>query len=121
MADKFLLARVESLVALAIMLSRKRLAADGAHEWSFIRVRAQMRSQIVRPREALRAEMALECGRVLLHPLRVRLRGAGALRIGKIQNVVPAFERRCGQSPIRPARWGRVSGPRIASRGIKGR
>lgn len=65
-AYEFLLAGVQALVALAVVLARKRLAAHTAHERPLIRVRAEVGAEVVGAREALRAEVALEGGRVFL-------------------------------------------------------
>lgn len=88
LAHKLLLARVKSFMALAVMLPGKSLAADRAHERSFVSVSAQVRSQIVRSSKTLRAEAALERGRVLLYALRTRW--LACLWFGKAegQNVV---------------------------------
>lgn len=42
LADELLLARVEALVTLAIMLSRKGFATDCANEWSLVGVSPQV-------------------------------------------------------------------------------
>ena len=69
--NELLLARVQALVALAVVLARKGLAADGADKGPLVGVGAQVGAQVVGAREALRAEVALEGGRVLLGALGV--------------------------------------------------
>lgn len=77
-ADELLLAAVKTLVALAVVLAGERFAADGAHKGALVGVRAQVGAQVVGSREALRAEVALERGRVLLDaPLGAAACGAG--------------------------------------------
>ena len=69
---------------LTIMLPRERLAAHRAHERTFVCVGPQMGSEIVRTREALGAQRALEGRRVLLNPLGVAaLLSVLVLRISK--------------------------------------
>jgi hypothetical protein len=41
-ADEFLLSRMETLVALAVVLAGKGFATDAANEWTLIGVSAQM-------------------------------------------------------------------------------
>jgi hypothetical protein len=71
-------------VALAIVLAGEGFAADCAHEWSFIGVGAEMRAQIVCSGKPLRAQVALESGRVLLDALRVTGSSTGASWISQI-------------------------------------
>ena len=68
-ADEFFLAAVETFVPLAVMLPRKRLPADGAHERPFVGVRAQVRPEVVCTGEALRTQGALERCRMFLDSL----------------------------------------------------
>jgi hypothetical protein len=87
-ADKLLLARVQTLVSLAIVLTGKCLPAHTTHKGPLVCVSAQMRAQVVRAGKALRAECALECRRMLLRALRIAVSGDGARGIGKVKNVV---------------------------------
>lgn len=87
LADEFFLTAVQAFVALAIMLPRKRLAADGAHKGAFIGMCAQVRAEVVRAGKALGAERALEGGRVFLHPL-VRAGGGRPGRVGQFEYVI---------------------------------
>jgi hypothetical protein len=73
-ANKFLLARMQSLMSLAIMLAGECFAADTAYEWTLIGVSAQVRPQIVSSREAFWTQIALKCRGMLLRPL-----GIGAI------------------------------------------
>lgn len=57
-------------MTLAIVLSRKGLAANRANKWSFIGVGAKVRPEVVSTRETFGAKAALECSRVLLHSFR---------------------------------------------------
>jgi hypothetical protein len=93
--DKLLLARVETLVALAVVLTRKCLAAVAADKRSLVSVSPEMRAKVVGACEALGAEAALECGRVLLSTLGgasggvVRVVGGWAIGICEVEDVVP--------------------------------
>lgn len=69
LAYKLLLARVQTLVSLAIVLSGKSFAADGTHKRSLVSVCSQVRAQVIGASESLGAESALERGRMLLNPL----------------------------------------------------
>ena len=73
---------------LAIVLPRERLPAYCAYERPLVGVRAQVRAQVVRTCETLRAEMTLERGRVFLRPFGLLHVGTRPLRIGKVKNVV---------------------------------
>jgi hypothetical protein len=53
-------------VPFAIVLAREGFAADRAYEWSFVGVGTQMRPQVIRPGELLRAQSTLEGGGVFL-------------------------------------------------------
>jgi hypothetical protein len=54
-ADEFLFARVQALVALAVVLTSEGFAADCTDKWSFVGVGAEMRAQVVCSSEPLRA------------------------------------------------------------------
>lgn len=54
-ADEFLLARVEALVAFAVVLAGKGLAADGADEGALVGVGAKVTSEVVGAGKFLRA------------------------------------------------------------------
>jgi len=69
--NKFLFPGMQTFVALPIVLSRKRFAADGANKRSFIGVGAQVGPQVIGSCKAFRAQVALEGGRMLLHSLRI--------------------------------------------------
>jgi hypothetical protein len=69
LADKFLLARVQTFVSLSIMLSGKCLPADRANEWPLVSMGSQVRSQVVSSGEPLGAESALEGSRMFLYAL----------------------------------------------------
>ena len=69
--NKFLFPGMQTFVALPIVLSRKRFAADGANKRSFIGVGAQVGPQVIGSCKAFRAQVALESGRMLLHSLRI--------------------------------------------------
>jgi hypothetical protein len=87
-ADKLLLARVQPLVPLAVMLAGKGLSTHTTHKRPLICVSAQMRAQIVRAGEALRAEGALERRGMLLRALGVAVSGDGARGVGEVKDVV---------------------------------
>ena len=84
------------------MLSRKGFATDSANKRSFISMGPQVRPQVVGPRKSLRAQVALEGGRMLLHPFRVGGGGTWPLRIGQVQDVVAVINRRCRLPPAGP-------------------
>lgn len=84
LADKLLLARVQALVSLAVVLSGKGLAADGADKGALVGVGSQVGAQVVGARESLGAQGALKGGGVLLHALGAAL-GALVLGIGQAQ------------------------------------
>lgn len=86
-ADEFFLAAVQAFVALAVMLTRKRLSADGAHKRPLIGMRAQVRAEVVRACKALGAERALEGGRMFLNSL-VRTGGGRPVRVGQFEDVI---------------------------------
>jgi hypothetical protein len=65
-ANKLLLARVESLVTLAVMLAGEGFATMIANERTLVCMGPKMRAQIVSASETLRTETALESGRMLL-------------------------------------------------------
>lgn len=65
-AHELLLARMQTLMPLAVMLARESFPTYCTNERSFIRMSAKMRSQIVGSSEALGAKSTLEGGRVLL-------------------------------------------------------
>jgi hypothetical protein len=75
-------------VALAIVLACECFAAHGANEGALVCVCAQMGPKVVRSRETLRTESALERGRVFLLPATLRAIGWCPLRVGEIQYVV---------------------------------
>lgn len=56
-------------MSLPIMLTRKRLAADGADKGSLVGMGPEVGSKIVRPGEAFRTQVTLKGRRMLLHPL----------------------------------------------------
>lgn len=87
-ADELLLTAVQAFVTLAVVLARKRLAADVAHKGPLVGVRAQVRAEVVRTRKAFGAERALEGGRVFLNPLPVRARGGRSARVGQFEYVI---------------------------------
>lgn len=84
-ANKLLLARVETFMSFPVVLARKCLAANAAHEGTLIGMSAEMRSQVVGTCESLRAQSTLESRWVLLCTFRAsaftRRRSGG---IGKI-------------------------------------
>lgn len=86
-ADEFFLAAVQAFVALAVMLTRKRLAADGAHKGPLIGMRAQVRAEVVRACKAFGTKRALKGGRVFLNPL-VRAGGGRPGRVGQFEDVI---------------------------------
>lgn len=57
---------MQTLVALAVVLTRKGLATHGADEWAFVGVSAKVRAEVVGTREAFGTERALEGSRVFL-------------------------------------------------------
>lgn len=69
--NEFLFPRMQTFVTLPIVLPRKRFAADGANKRSFIGMGAQVGPQVIGSRKAFRAQVALEGGRMLLHPFRI--------------------------------------------------
>lgn len=89
--DKLLLPRVQPLVAFPVVLARKRLPADSADEWSLVCVRAEVRTEIIRTREAFRTESALESSRVFLHAL-VTGAVAGTAWTCQAEKVIPIGE-----------------------------
>jgi hypothetical protein len=89
MADKLLLSSVQALVALAVVLAGKGLAAHRAQEGTLVGVGAEMGAEVVGSREAFGAQATLEGGRVLLCALRgVRVVGGGTVLVGEIEDVV---------------------------------
>lgn len=74
--DELLLARVETLVTLAVVLAGKGLAANRADEWPLVCVGAEMGAEVVGSGEAFGAEMAFECRGVLLSALEAALAAA---------------------------------------------
>lgn len=82
-------------MALPIVLPRERFAADGANKRSLVSVGAQVGPQIIGSCKAFRTQVALEGGRMLLHPFGVVGRGTRPLWIGQIQDVVAIVDRRC--------------------------
>lgn len=109
-ADELLFPGVQALVPLAVVLAGKGLAADGADERSFVGVRAEVGSEVVGAREPLRAEVALESGRVLLYALAVVV-GRGSLGICEVEDVVslvgsPArAPNAISERPVATSRW----------------
>lgn len=81
---------MKTLVALPVMLSCKRLAADSAYEGPLVGVRAKVRAQVVRTGEALGAERALKRCRVFLHAFGApgRVLAALALHEAKRNHIV---------------------------------
>jgi len=73
---------VQALMALAVVLARESLPADRADEGPLVRVRAQVRAEVVGAGEAFRAEGALEIGGVFLQPGFVCAAAAAAGRGG---------------------------------------
>lgn len=69
LADELLLTRVQTLVSLTVMLSRKGFATYGTHERSLVGMGPQMRTQIVGASESLGAQGTLERSGVLLNTL----------------------------------------------------
>ncbi|KAI4130093.1 MAG: hypothetical protein LQ347_003509 [Umbilicaria vellea] len=110
-ADEFLLAAVEALVAFAVVLAREGLAADGADEGPFVGVGAQVGAEVVGAREAFGAEVALEVGRVFLHPSGVvGLIVVGPGGIGEVEEVFTfGVDGGCGGTP-HPGGWGGAAG-----------
>lgn len=92
LADKLLLTRMQALVPLPIVLPREGLTAYGTHEGPLIRVCSEMRSQVVGAGESLRAEGALEGGRVLLNALWVAgiraTRRCLVFRVREAENII---------------------------------
>ena len=92
LADELLLARVQPLVALAVVLPREGFAADGADEGALVGVSAEMGAEVVGAREALGAERALEGGGVFLDAFRVADVGAArdrlVFRVREAEDVV---------------------------------
>lgn len=86
-ADEFFLTAVQAFVALPVMLTGKRLAADGAHKGPLISMCAQVRTEVVRACKTFRTERALEGGRVFLNPL-IRTGGGRSGRVGQFEYVV---------------------------------
>lgn len=95
-ADEFLFARVEAFMSFSIVLACKGLATDGADEGSFVGMGAEMRAEVVGTREAFRAEITLEGGRMFLNLPIAGNRGSSG--IGKLENVVPIGDRWGGGS-----------------------
>ena len=91
-------------MSLSIMLSRKGFTTDRANKRSFIGMGPQVRPQIVGPCESLRTQVALESGRMLLHPFRVGGGRTWPLRIGQVQDVVAIINRR-RRLPPAGSRW----------------
>ena len=87
-ADEFLLTAVEAFVALAIVLSCESFAAHRANEGSFVRVRSQMTTQIIRSREALRAKITLEGRRMLLDSTVLCAVAGTTLGLREVEDVV---------------------------------
>lgn len=87
---KFLLSRVQTFMALAIMLACKGFATNGTNKRSLIRVCAEMGAQIVRTGKALGAQRALEGSWVFLYALRGASLLALVFGVGQAQsnNVV---------------------------------
>jgi len=79
---------MQPFVALSIVLASECFTANRANERSLIRVRSEMRAQVVCSSKPLRAEITLEGSRVFLLPAAFRAIGGRPLRIGEIQNVV---------------------------------
>ena len=75
-------------MALAVVLARKGLAADGTHKGPFVGVGAQVGAEVVGAGEAFGAEGALEGGRVFLDAAGVfgPARG-GAGGVGEVEEV----------------------------------
>jgi hypothetical protein len=65
-ADKLLFTRVQSLVALAIVLPSKSFTTVAADKWTLVSVGAKMAAEVVCTCESLRAEAALERSRMIL-------------------------------------------------------
>ena len=86
-ADEFFLTAVQAFVALAVMLTCKRLTTDGAHKGPLIGMRAQVRAKVVRACKAFGTERALEGGRVFLNSL-VCARGGRPVRVGQFEDVI---------------------------------
>lgn len=80
----------------SIVLACKGLATYGADEGSFVGMGAEMRAEVVGTREAFRAEITLEGGRMFLN-LPIAGNG-GSSGIGKLENVVPIGDRWGGGS-----------------------
>lgn len=53
LADELLLAGMKALVAFPVVLPSESLATHVANEWPLVRVGTQVRTQVVRSREAL--------------------------------------------------------------------
>lgn len=89
-AHELFLATVQSFVPFAVMLARKRFPTHRAHERTLVSVCAEMGAQIVCPGKALRAQVALEGRRMLLHPVTSRgADGGRTTRIGEVKDVIP--------------------------------
>lgn len=68
-ANELLLTRVEALVSLSVMLTRKSFATDCTNEGPLVGMSPQVGAQVVGPCESLGAQCALESSRVLLDTL----------------------------------------------------
>src|SRR6195952_5404976 len=73
LADEFLFARVQSFVALPVVLSGKCLPTNRTYKRALVRVRAQMGTQVVCASETFWAESTLECCWVFLYTLGVAI------------------------------------------------
>ena len=89
-ADEFLFTGMEALVSLPVVLARERFAAHGTHKRSFVGVGAEMRSEVVRSREAFGAEATLESGRVFLNAFAADARRRWPGRVCEFEDVVSA-------------------------------
>jgi hypothetical protein len=87
-ADELLLARMQTLVAFAIVLACEGFTTDRANERSFVCVCAKMRAKVVCSSETLGTQVTLECSRVLLLPATIRTIGGRAFRVGKVKDVI---------------------------------
>lgn len=66
LANKFLLARMQTLVAFAVVLPRERFTADCANERPFVGMCAEVRAEVIGASEGFRAEVAVKRGWVFL-------------------------------------------------------
>lgn len=82
---------MQAFVAFPIVLPSECLSADCTDKRSFISVCSEMGAQVISAGEPFRAKIALERGGVFLNALGIPGYRARSLRIGKIENVIPAF------------------------------